>query len=388
MTEPILLHQGFDNLDMAYRVQLPTDLRNKLAAAKASAIEERRAVPLTFAGRTFLVEGHGGKGGYLYSVDTGVMGAVWWFKEPNGNRDPWGARVSSRALPLATKGIEAVKSEHDQFLIDLGMSFTEIDRRISRLDYAIDFCFPEFEINPAHFVCHSRKSKTVDGHYAANYRGDRITGIRIGTMPNSQIAIYDKRREVIDKKKFYWWEIWKERADKAGIQLSNKSPIWRFEFRAGKSFIDKTYLRKTWEAFAANPSLVFEKIAAQTRLAVPQVDTNRARWPSETIWESCQELLTGIALSHNVHIDIASLKQALFSEYLETIGKQTVGLILSQMAAYSLKSEELFTMIDQIKLDAEQYLEAKCGLSTDPLTARSQNIRSRFQPSRARPSSV
>ena len=63
MTEPILLHQGFDNLDMAYRVQLPADLRNKLAAAKASAIEERRAVPLTYAGRTFLVEGHGGKGG-------------------------------------------------------------------------------------------------------------------------------------------------------------------------------------------------------------------------------------------------------------------------------------------------------------------------------------
>ena len=101
MTEPILLHQGFDNLDMAYRVQLPADLRNKLAAAKASAIEERRAVPLTYAGRTFLVEGHGGKGGYLYSVDTGVMGAVWWFKEPNGNRDPWGARVSSRGRMLA-----------------------------------------------------------------------------------------------------------------------------------------------------------------------------------------------------------------------------------------------------------------------------------------------
>ncbi len=43
MTEPILLHQGFDNLDMAYRVQLPTDLRNKLAAA--------RRPPLKSAGR-------------------------------------------------------------------------------------------------------------------------------------------------------------------------------------------------------------------------------------------------------------------------------------------------------------------------------------------------
>lgn len=357
MTEPILLHQGFDNLDMAYRVQLPTDLRNKLAAAKASAIEERRAVPLTHAGRTFLVEGHGGKGGYLYTVDTGVMGAIWWFKEPTSNRDPWGARVSSRALPLATKGIEAIKAEHDQFLIDLGMSFTEIDRRISRLDYAIDFYFPDFEINPAHFVCHSRKSKTVDGHYAANYRGDRITGIRIGTMPNSQIAIYDKRREVIDKKKFYWWEIWKENAVKSRIQLSNKSPIWRFEFRAGKSFIDKTYFRKTWEAFAANPSLVFEKIAAQTRLTRPHADSNRARWDSSLIWSICQLKLSQIEFIHQIDLDISAIKSALWSEYLHTICAQNAGLIISQMAAYNLSRSDLPAMLAQLELDVKEILK-------------------------------
>lgn len=378
MTEPILLHQGFDNLDMAYRVQLPTELRNRLAAAKASAIEERRAVPLTYAGRTFLVEGHGGKGGYLYSVDTGVMGAVWWFKEPNGNRDPWGARVSSRALPLATQGIEAVKAEHDQFLIELGMSFTEIDRRISRLDYAIDFYFPDFEINPAHIVCHSRKSKTVDGHYAANYRGDRITGIRIGTMPNSQIAIYDKRREVIDKKKFYWWEIWKERADKAGIQLSNKSPIWRFEFRAGKSFIDKTYLRKTWEAFAANPSLVLEKIAAQTRLAVPQADTNRARWPSAQEWAECQVLLAQLALEHTSNADTDAIKRALFAEYLDTIGKQAVGLIISQMAAYGLGADFLPDVLEQLRLDVEAHLESQSVTTDQYLQYRESLAKARY----------
>lgn len=379
MTEPILLHQGFDNLDMAYRVQLPTDLRNKLAAAKASAIEERRAVPLTYAGRTFLVEGHGGKGGYLYSVDTGVMGAVWWFKEPNGNRDPWGARVSSRALPLATKGIEAVKAKLDHFLIDLGMSFTEIDRRISRLDYAIDFYLPEFEINPVHFVCHSRKSKTVDGHYAANYRGDRITGIRIGTMPNAQIAIYDKRREVIDKKKFYWWEIWKEHADKAGIQLSNKSPIWRFEFRAGKSFIDKTYLRKTWEAFAANPSLVFEKIAAQTRLARPQVDTNRARWASAAIWTECQTHLAHIALKHVPNVDTDAIKRALFADYLDTLGRQTVGLILSQAGAYGLGVADISSMFEQLRLDVDEALAMKGEEADGALARRAAEIETRFR---------
>ena len=35
----------------------------------------------------------------------------------------------------------------------------------------------------------------------------------------------------------------------------------RFEFRAGGKFIEKAIKRKTWEAFAEKPSLIFEKIA-------------------------------------------------------------------------------------------------------------------------------
>ena len=158
MTAPTLLHAGFDGLDMAYRVTLPADLHRAMAQAKAEAVEARRAVALTYGGHTFLVGDRGGAGGYAYAVDTGVMGANWWFKEP-GTGDRWGARVSSRALPLATKGIEVVKAELDQFLIALGMSFTMIDCRLSRIDYAIDFLLPEFEIIPGNFVTHSKRTK-------------------------------------------------------------------------------------------------------------------------------------------------------------------------------------------------------------------------------------
>lgn len=318
----------------------------------------RRSVPLTYGGRTFLVNGHGGAGGYAFSVDTGVMGANWWFKEP-GTRDPWGARVSSRALPLATKGIETIKAEHDQFLMDLGMTFSEIDRRLSRIDYAIDHLLPDFIVNPAQFVTHSNRAKKIQTNVSLITRGNRYQGITIGKMPGAQICVYDKRREILDKKKFFWWDMWRDKAEKVGIVLSNKSLVWRFEFRAGKNFLEKIYRRKTWEAFAANPSLVFEKIAAQTRLTIPQPDTNRARWPSAPVWKECQERLAKIELEHVPTVNTKAIKQALYAEYLGTIGKQTVGLIISQMAAYELGVEDLSAMLKQVGLDIETALEAQ-----------------------------
>ncbi|MGY6626896.1 MAG: hypothetical protein ACXIVL_00110 [Oceanicaulis sp.] len=363
MTDPVLLHAGFDGLDLAYRVTLPKELLRALEVAHADAIDARRAVALTYRDQTFLVNGHGGRGGYAFAIDTGVMGANWWFKRP-GTGDRWGARVSSRSLPLALKGIEAVKAEHDQFLITLGMTFGEIDRRISRIDYALDFYLPDFEFNPSHFVTHAKRSKSLDIEMATDYRGEKLNGIRIGKMPNAQIAIYDKRREVLDKKKHYWWDIWKENANSAGIVLSNKSPIWRFEFRAGKMFLEKSYQRKTWEAFTANPGLAFQRIAAQTRLASPQDDMNRARWHSALVWGECQKQLGQITLQYISNADPNAIKQALFAEYLDTIGKQTVGLIVSQMAVYGLNISDLTAMTEQIQLDVESAIRAQ-GMPPD-----------------------
>lgn len=379
MTEPTLLHAGFDGLDMAYRVTLPKPLHDALKSARADAIEARRAVPLTYAGQTFLVNAHGGRGGYAFSVDTGVMGGNWWFKEP-GTADRWGARVSSRALPLATQGIEAVKAEHDQFLRDLGMSFQEVDCRLSRIDYATDFLIPEFEINPANFVTHSKRTKTIDGNYSADLRGDRINGIRIGKMPNAQIAIYDKRREVLDKKKHYWWDIWREKLNGSGVELSNKSPVWRFEFRAGKSLLEKVYRRKTWEAFSTAPSLAFEKIALQTRLAQPQSDTNRARWSASPVWTECRAQISQITLALQASaVDTVLIKRALFAEYLDTIGKQTVGLIVAQMAAYKLEATELPTILEQIAVDVATKLATDNDDRTQLLRQKAEELNARYQ---------
>ncbi|MBI1236321.1 MAG: hypothetical protein GC188_06515 [Alphaproteobacteria bacterium] len=378
MTNHTHIYSGFDGLDMAYRVTLPGELHAALRRAKAEASEARRTVALEYKGQTFLVGDRGGIGGYAFSIDTGIMGANWWFKEP-GTGDPWGARVSSRSLPLALKAIDAVKAEHDTFLLNLGMQFGEIDRRISRIDYAIDFLIPGFEIDPRLFVSHSNRTKTIDAEFSADYRGDKINGIRIGKMPNSQIAIYDKRREITEKKKKYWWDIWQEGFSDKSHELNSKSEIWRFEFRAGKNFLERQFKRKTWDAFSHNPADLFFKIACQTRLAERLNDTNRARWPNAPIWNEIQNQLSQISIAKD-QIDIsAEIIAQLRFEYAETICKQTVGLIISQAAFYGLTENDLTPLIEQIKLDLAENLAANANSDHDILEQRRAGIAARFQ---------
>ncbi|MBO6796952.1 hypothetical protein [Maricaulis sp.] len=359
MNDPILLHAGFDNFDLAYNTQIGADLQKVLAVAKVAAMEERRAQPVTFGGHTFMVEGHGGRGGYAYSVDTGELGANWWFKEPRTARDPWGVRASSRALPLAVHGIEHVKQAMDQFLTDLGMTFEEVDRRISRLDYALDFLLPGFSIEPENFVSHARRTKSISGEFSQKQRGTVTNGILIGKMPNAEICIYDKRREVIDKRRPYWWEIWEKRASEAGVALSKDSEIWRFEFRAGRKAIDALLRRRTWEAFTRNPAHIFRKLAFQTRLAEPSSDTNRARWPNARIWDVCQRELERISLDHDSDVDVSRIIAELKAANLRTLEAQTVGLVLAQAAAYGLNEGDLPTVLKQVGLDVEAALAGK-----------------------------
>ncbi len=378
MTNPMLLHAGFDGLDMAYNTQIGPDLHTALSAAKAVANDERRAQPVSFGGHDFLVEGHGGKGGYTFAVNTGEFGALWWFKEPCARGDPWGVKVSCRALSLAVHGLDAVKASADQFLTDLGVAFTEVDRRISRIDYAIDLLVPGFEIRPENFVCHARRSKALDGTFSATQRGTAYQGIRIGKLPNTQVCIYDKRREVLDKRKAFWWDIWAKQADKHGVALTKHSDIWRFEFRSGGDGISRMLKRRTWECFSQNPTLLFQKIAAQARLVDPTEDSNRTRWPNTPEWDACQAVIDKISVDQAADVDAQKIADQLRVEYLRTLEKQTVGLIVSQVCAYGLGVADMPAMFEQVRLDVDEALALKGEEADGALARRAAEIDTRF----------
>jgi hypothetical protein len=144
-----------------------------------------------------------------------------------------------------------------------------------------------FEPLPNRFVAHQRANKhvygdkgTIENYNAMN--GDKINTIRIGQMPNRQVVIYNKCKEINAHSKQYWWHIWE--LDKKALK-KNDQIIWRVEIRAGKKELDKWGL-KTFDDLNAKAGDVIKHIIKSIRYTEPLIgDDNRARWPMHPIWQ-------------------------------------------------------------------------------------------------------
>ncbi|PHS21048.1 MAG: hypothetical protein COA85_13460 [Robiginitomaculum sp.] len=357
MPNPIMLHSGFDGLDISYQTHVPRKLLDVLGLAKLEAAATRQKTSVTYAGHSMLVSESGSRGGYTYTVDTGVLGATWFFKENKSSADTWGVRVSSKSLPLALNGAEHVKRQHDAFLTDLGCAWHPTGCRVSRIDYAIDFLLPEFEIEPDLFICHSRKTKSWSEKEIIG-NSNKITGIRIGKMPGAQVVVYDKKKEVLDKKKKEWWEVWE---NNSGIKFNKQSPIWRFEFRLGKNTISRHCPLRLWGDAPQWAPTGLIQTANECRLVQPGTDTNRSRWPSSALWQTCQAELAKLVFEKTQEPELTKrIMDLLKAERMEGLDRQALGLLLTSAAGNGCDFEKLPEFIDYTR---HQHLEA---LENDP----------------------
>ena len=96
------------------------------------------------------------------------------------------------------------------------------------------------------------------------------------------------------------------------------------------------------------------------------------------IWNACQEHLAGILMSFVSRADTEAIRRALFAEYLDTIGKQTVGLIVSQMAAYGLGVDDLDALIEQVTIDVLAKLDAPSEADAPSLERRTDSVAANF----------
>lgn len=123
----------------------------------------------------------------------------------------------------------------------MGVKYVETQLRVSRADFAVDFLAPWFEPNrEALMVPPGTKITEYTGvdETATMASGLRVTGIRAGAIANRQLAIYDKRAEVIQTGKLGWLTIWNAALSAQGKSLldltdRNSSQVWRFELRLG-----------------------------------------------------------------------------------------------------------------------------------------------------------
>lgn len=349
-----VIHQGFDGFDVAFKTQIRPHFATILEDARDRAITARTSQLAILNGIAMHVGETGARGGYRYTCDTGPLGANWFFKRPTP-RDDWGIRISVRALPLALKGIDTVYAELLAIVSTLGGEVKADCVSISRVDYAVDYLVPGFELVPDQFVMHSRLTRTVDRETSEVGSSGRVRSVRIGKIPGQQVAVYDKRADVLAKSKRLRWEIWNSNRSAQGLSPisadETKGAIWRIELRAGKEFLKERQGIRTWAELKNRGGNALSGIADSIRYASPCADANRARWPTHSLWLDMQSRLRDGLTEMTSSVPPDRVRDIIRADRIEALDQQLIGCAASQIVALGFGDVEL---VDQSRLIADR----------------------------------
>jgi hypothetical protein len=210
--------------------------------------------------------------------------------------------------------------------------------------------------------------------------GARVTGLRAGAIANRQIAIYDKRAEVIQSNKLGWVTIWnaaREAIGKPPLDLSdrNTSQVWRFELRLGSKQLRNRFELRSWDDIRSAIGDVFTDATSRIRYCDPTSDRNRARWPIHNLWHLFKMVMVN-DLQHNCCGVLPSdVIQANRAAKMREIDAQLCGLFVTR-AAISGVPDDAFEDFMENHITA---LMRICDEHPAPLEERLAKVQSRYR---------
>lgn len=265
-----LLLAGIDTVDCAYYLQPSNDCQFDFGAL-AKVREEQQAakrperVTLSLGGMDFLLAPHGTASGYSYlmeNADTRVQFGE--FNNPS-------FFVNYRSHALWHKGAEALHRDFLSWADAIGLAPGRPEG-LSRVDFAFDFHLPVIDFDEDCFLTQASKD--------AQHRKDRkVQTFRFGEG-DTVLRIYDKSAEIREASAKTWFHaLW-------GGAVDN---VWRIEFQVRKEVLKRFGVRTFQDLFDGSGDVLRFLVHTHTTLRVPQVDTNRSRWPIHPLWAMLQE---------------------------------------------------------------------------------------------------
>lgn len=351
-----IVHKGFDTLTLSIQANIPQELFAYLDTERERAEEARKQVPVSYGGAEFDLLPYGGNG-YRFILQGGPLEVTWFFKKPNA-RDPWGIRISVGSTLLATQGLGYARAYIDKTLTRLGVRFGAHQVSIARVDFCVDILAPEFALQPEQFVIHSHSNRAdhqaADEDQRSNGKSGRFTSVTIGKMPGRQVIIYDKRREVIDRHKPIWWDIWNANLEREGLPPlvtsdAAQSRVWRIEVRAGKDLLKDRWQVRTWAQLDALFGDVVAEAFGKVRYCEPDsTDSNRARWPNHPLWDLVSSASDGDLMELRSHVDPDRVKYVHRDEHVRLILAQVVGNATTLAALEGTEEPDLTDYMVQV----------------------------------------
>jgi hypothetical protein len=343
-----LIYQGFDGLDVSFQGIFPEEIRYQLKLAKEQAYETRKEVKVLLGEKEIpvLVQPSGARG-YQFIFDTGIDREIWWLAD-NNKSNRWNIRTSVKSLSLALYGYKGVKANILGFLEDMEARGDNKDfsllERVSRFDYCFDFLSGNFSINPKCISAHSNTKRQFIGGNQLITKNKDIETVLIGKMPNRQLTIYNKLKEIIIKRKEYWFDLWE--IDKEKL---NNNKIWRFEIRAGKEELNSWNLKRFDDLEDKAGDVLFD-IANSIRYVKPNYrDKNKARWKNKEFWDVLLKALKKDLMDYSSNSErnklIPVFREEKENEYLKII----TNLIAPYMALKDYSYDDLALGITDIE---------------------------------------
>lgn len=346
-----IVHAGFDGLRVSVDPPIFPSVREALASAKEQALELKSPIPVQINGMEFLVRHTGNR---AFSLHTGEYGAELYLHDPKEGAIPGpSVTVDFRAFHLATQGLEGARLYFLQAMESLEVRFHPDQMRISRVDFAVDILAPWFVpdvdavILPARTTKREFREKDTSQRFFAN---TEVTGITCGHVSNRQMVIYDKRAEVLSKKKLGWLTIWNETRARDGLppidlEDRNTSRVWRFENRVGSKCLRRRWLIKSFEDLDAMVGDVFEESLTKMRYAEPQTDGNRARWPDHELWALLRSVVENNLSDYRSGVIPSEVRDVNRSEHMRMTDQNILGNLIARAVASDIKADEFWTFV-------------------------------------------
>jgi hypothetical protein len=330
-----ILHTGFDGIDLAIKTTTPPDLVNVLEEGKVRAQEMLADAWGQYADRGIQIGQTGKRGGYAYTFRINTFGAVWFAKKPRA-QDPWGLYVSIGSRELALHGLSKTRETFAEHCTGLGFRIPPDGISINRVDFAVDILAPGFVLDPDAFLFHSRANRKAIAEVETvetNGRSGRTTSVTIGKMPGRQVIVYDKREEVMKRRKHEWPLIWNANLEAAGLPPlymadRDASQVWRVELRLGKDALRNRHDIRGWGSLHKHLQEEMDQLTQDVTLHTPSGDSNRSRWPLHPLWPVAQDAVATRLFAHEARVPPETVRevdlQATRAELLKMIASLAV----------------------------------------------------------------
>lgn len=360
-----IVHAGFDGLRVNVESLISSEVRSELNRAKEMALSLKSAVPVTINGMEFAVRHTGNR---AFSLHTGEYGAEFYVHDPEYKDcvGP-GVKMDFRAFFLATEGLVGARIYFQKAMTALEVSTHQDHMMVSRVDFAVDFLAPQFVPDVDALVLPARTSKREFREADTSQRffaNTEVTGITCGHVSNRQLVIYDKRAEVLAKRKPGWLEIWnatRARAGHAPFDLSDRkqSKVWRFENRVGSKCLRRRWEIRCWDDLDAMIGDVFSESLEKMRYTEPQRDSNRSRWPDHQIWSQLKCIVGKSLASYCSGVIPDAVKQVNRAEHMRMTDQNITGNLIARAVASGVKPENFWgfarSHIEELKRLSERH---------------------------------